>query len=942
MKKGTGSFPCKSKPGCGSFRLYPDLKDGASTTVCVLVASALNIPLEVVTSSSTGSTSTQQPGNATTPEISGGDANRESWSSAVCCWDWQCSTCVRVGGIEVPATSASVAEHRPLLLGPSGVVSGVRAVCSALVAAGPAELAVAFRGCAGTSNAWRISEWTDWAIDTLRAALVGVNQCSIIEAFDYLEAHLNSTGGVLVCPESALGEDKRKKGPEHSLNGTASSKKLQEQNNKEMYKIGASSPFIADFYVWTILRWHRYSGAFIGWPSISRYFSWVSQSSPVISALSRCPPPPKPSQWPISRSPNNTKIDAATLSENRSLASPSAGECKQETNTRPEYYVTTAINYTNGPPHMGHAYEAITSDVISRYHRLYGRDVYFLTGTDEHGQKIANTAALAGKSPKEMCDGFAEGFQVLNRSLDISNDFFIRTTMESHKKVCQALWNTVKANGDIYLDTYVGWYCEREETFVTEMEAKLTDYKDPVSGKPYSKMEEASYFFRMSKYQTRLIKHINDNPECIQPENRRQEILLRLAEPLSDLSCSRTSFSWGVPVPGDPKHIMYVWFDALTNYYSGCDPPNGPRMHYWPADVHVIGKDIAWFHTVIWPCMLMAAGIPLAATVFCHGFVTAADGRKMSKSLGNVVSPADILKSFSSDTFRYFIIKEAKYGADLRFDVDNVIDLHNSELADVLGNLAHRATSLCAKFCDGKVPAISAPEGAPPFDVELLAEEVKQALHKFQLQEISEAVIAACKETNKYLTEWAPWSLSDFTLRQKVVRAVLEAVYVLAHFLDPIIPNAAGQLFHKLRTERTTVPKLSVWYDNLLPGTQVEIGDILFEKKKPRVAELLIQRSELRVATVVSVLPPPAKAGPKVGLLTVAVDPGAAEPRTALVHLDAIGSPTTAPQSATDLVGAKVVVLCNVKNLGTKGVSPQVVVMAMTCNQRTACWNVRH
>ena len=377
------------------------------------------------------------------------------------------------------------------------------------------------------------------------------------------------------------------------------------------------------------------------------------------------------------------------------------------------YYITTAINYTNGPAHMGHAFEAATADALARYARVRGgRDggVQFVTGTDEHGEKIAKTAAENDSKPIELCNKvrkegvsvapksflawtasrmhwfccaptyptnfnkpahsplssrqYVTGFQCLNQRILISNDDYIRTTSERHMHTAQALWKRCADAGDIYLDSYSGWYNVREETFVTDSDAQLADYKDPVSGKPLKKVEEASYFFKMSNFHDRLVQHIKDNPEFIRPEQHRNQILTRLADDrLRDLSISRTSFDWGIPVPEgfDEKHVMYVWFDALSNYLTGVDalganePDAGPNdlAKYWPADVHIIGKDILWFHTVIWPTILMSAGLPLPKTVFAHGFVNDKEGKKMSKSLGNVVDPHDMLDKYPVDIFRW-------------------------------------------------------------------------------------------------------------------------------------------------------------------------------------------------------------------------------------------------------------------------------------------------
>jgi len=331
------------------------------------------------------------------------------------------------------------------------------------------------------------------------------------------------------------------------------------------------------------------------------------------------------------------------------------------------FYITTAINYSNGAPHIGHAYEAATSDVIARHQRLTAKEahpVYFVTGSDEHGQKIAEQAAKEEMEPIEVCDKYVAGFKVLNQRLRVTNDDYVRTTSDRHKRTAKELWNRCHAAGDIYLDTYQGWYNVREETFVTETEAQQNDYKDPVSGLPYRQVEEESYFFKMSKYKERLIQYIEvDNPDFIQPINHKNLILQRLkSDDLRDLSISRTTFNWGIAVPEGfhDHHVMYVWLDALSNYLTGVnglgvndDGSIDSLEKFWPASVHIIGKDILWFHTVIWPCLLMSAGVPLPKVVFAHGFVNDKEGKKMSKSIGNIVDPHDMLDKYDVDTFRW-------------------------------------------------------------------------------------------------------------------------------------------------------------------------------------------------------------------------------------------------------------------------------------------------
>lgn len=308
-----------------------------------------------------------------------------------------------------------------------------------------------------------------------------------------------------------------------------------------------------------------------------------------------------------------------------------------------KFYLTTAISYTNGYPHIGHAYEFIISDILARYYRIYGYRTFFLTGADEHGQKVATSAEKAGRTPKDHCDIFVEAFKRLDSMLNISFDRYIRTTDEDHVKTSQLLWDRCKQ--DIYLGSYEGWYNEREECFVSDADATASDFKDIGSGLPLKLVKEESYFFKMSLFCDRLIEYIENFPDFIQPELHRNSILYRLRnEGLKDLSISRTSFNWGIPVPNHPEHVMYVWFDALANYLSGIDGLNSESSlaTFWPPNVHIIGKDIIWFHCVIWPCILMSAGISLPKCVFSHGFVNASDGRKMSKSFNNTIDPFDV------------------------------------------------------------------------------------------------------------------------------------------------------------------------------------------------------------------------------------------------------------------------------------------------------------
>jgi len=526
------------------------------------------------------------------------------------------------------------------------------------------------------------------------------------------------------------------------------------------------------------------------------------------------------------------------------------------------YYITTAINYTNGPAHMGHAYEGATADCIARYARLkYGSGgCYFLTGSDEHGQKIANTAEAMNQAPIEICDKYVTGFQCLNQRILVSNDDYLRTTSERHKATAQVLWRKCAANtsnheeGDIYLDAYSGWYNVREETFVTDTEAEASEFKDPSSGLPLKRVEEESYFFRMSAYHDRLVEYIEQHPEFIMPGKHRNLILSRLrSDRLRDLSISRTTFSWGIQVPQPEfksNHVMYVWFDALSNYLTGIDAlglnqEKENLRHVWPADVHIIGKDILWFHTVIWPCILMSAGMSLPKTVFAHGFVNDEEGKKMSKSLGNVVDPHDMLDKYPVDTFRWYLCCEAPYGGELNFNPDSLMNRHNSDLCDTLGNLVHRTTNLCKKYCNGTVPdveniicsnCIDGKESTFPgvIDFEKVRSEFLSKMDSFELEAGASLAIAEFRNVNGYLTEKSPWHLKgdEHTVtRQVIVRATLEAVYALSHLLLPFIPAGAKKIFDKLGTPpKTPLTDLKGSLRNLSPGVTVNIGDVLYSK----------------------------------------------------------------------------------------------------------------
>ncbi|CRG97365.1 methionine--tRNA ligase, putative [Plasmodium gallinaceum] len=521
-----------------------------------------------------------------------------------------------------------------------------------------------------------------------------------------------------------------------------------------------------------------------------------------------------------------------------------------------KFYITTAINYVNGDPHIGHAYEVVLADVIARYHRNIGRCTFFTSGSDEHGIKIANQAKKNNITPKELCDRNVLKFQKLNNILNISLDYYVRTTSNTHKDIVKNVWSICEKNGDIYLGEYEGWYNIREETYVPENEAKLMNYMDPLNNVKLEKMKEPSYFFKMSKYQEKLIKHINNNPHFIQPEQKRNEILQRLKEPLNDLSCSRTNFSWGISVPNDPKHVMYVWMDALLNYYSNCFIDKEKEM-FWPADVHIIGKDITWFHSVIFPSILMSSNLELPKSIFSHGFVLAADGKKMSKSFGNVIDPFEIIETYGSDAFRFHVIKESKQGCDMRFDVDNLIDMCNSDLADTIGNLVQRTLSLCQSSNNSKIPPFFPEYNIDlPFNLLYFINRVEYHMKNFCVQKCCEKTVNVCKDLNKYLTDLAPWKYKQEENNKKlhIIRIMLESIYFIAHYLDIFVPSIASQIFKKLNSPKKKIVDLSPWLNNLKEGVIINNDNILFKKFEVVSAKIKMQKVIMRVCKITNII----------------------------------------------------------------------------------------
>ncbi len=504
------------------------------------------------------------------------------------------------------------------------------------------------------------------------------------------------------------------------------------------------------------------------------------------------------------------------------------------------FYVTTPIYYVNDVPHIGHAYTTIAADVIARFNRLQGNNVFFLTGTDEHGQKIERTAESNGEKPIELADRVVERFQNLSDALNITNDDFIRTTEKRHKSAVEEIFRRIEESGDIYLSEYEGWYDVRNEAFITETQYEeimgLPEEKRPT----IEKVKEESYFFRLSKYQDPLLEYYKEHPEFVQPNYRLNEVTRFVEGGLKDLSVSRTTFTWGIPVPGNSKHVIYVWFDALTNYLTGVGFPSDERMfnENWPADVHLVGKDILRFHAVYWPAFLMSAGLPLPKKVFAHGWWTV-EGEKMSKSVGNVVDPYQVVEEFGADVFRYFLLREIPFGQDGDFSKGAIVARVNGELANGLGNLVSRTLGMIEKYFDAVVPE--------PGGLKMEDESVRdKALSTIELVENEMNEIAFHKalvslwdfigDVNKYVDESAPWTLAKEKNEERlgtVLWTIVQAIGAVTILIYPFMPESAEKIWERLGCPQPINSKLlsdAKEWGIVKPGQTVKKGQSLFPR----------------------------------------------------------------------------------------------------------------
>jgi methionyl-tRNA synthetase len=497
---------------------------------------------------------------------------------------------------------------------------------------------------------------------------------------------------------------------------------------------------------------------------------------------------------------------------------------------RESFYITTAIAYPNGVPHIGHAYEAIATDALARFQRLDGKDVFFLTGTDEHGLKMIQTAEAEKLPTMEVATRNARRFKEMDQRLNISFDRFIRTTEEQHHRSSQEIWKRMADNGDIYLDSYAGWYSVRDEAYYAEDETVVGDdgVRRGPQGTPVEWVEEKSYFFKLSAYQDRLLALYDNQPDFIGPDSRKNEVISFVKSGLRDLSISRTTFDWGVKVPGAPEHVMYVWVDALTNYITGVGFPDesDPNWHYWPADVHIIGKDIIRFHAVYWPAFLMSAGIPVQKRLYAHGFLFNR-GEKMSKSVGNVVDPFNLADQYGVDQVRYFFLREVPFGQDGSYNHEAIVARINADLANDLGNLAQRSLSMIAKQYQGVLPE---PGAFSDNDKAILAQAdgmialARTAMATQQIHQALNAVWAVVAEANRYFAGEAPWALAktDPARQGTVLYVTAEVVRQIAILAQPAMPESAAKLLDSLG-----IPQAARGFASLDGATRIQPGSQL-------------------------------------------------------------------------------------------------------------------
>jgi methionyl-tRNA synthetase len=472
-----------------------------------------------------------------------------------------------------------------------------------------------------------------------------------------------------------------------------------------------------------------------------------------------------------------------------------------------KFYITTAIDYVNAEPHIGHAYQKIIADVLARWHSLQGKEVFFLTGTDEHGKKVAKAAKESGKSPKEFSDQLSKKFQKAWKTLNIKPNRFIRTTDPDHERTVEEITRKINKSGDIYKGKYEGLYCTDCEAYYTERESQ--DLKCPIHNKPLEKLKEETYFFKLSKYKTFLLNLYKKHPEFILPKEKRKEVTNRVKEELKDLSITRTSITWGIPFPLDKKHVFYVWYEALINYYTGIN--NTKLKDFWPANLHILGKDNTWFHAVIWPAMLKSAELSIPISTFNHGFLTF-NNQKISKSLGNTISPNTLVEKYTTDTIRYFCIRHFPFGEDGNFDEKALIERHNNELANKLGNLVSRVSTLAEKY---------GLEINTPIESKLAINKVTKLIENYELDKALNEIFAFIDSLNEYIQEKKPWESKDPKIIYRLANGIKDATILLI----PFIPETSEKIAKIFNFELT----LKSLQQPLIPS-KIKKSEILFKK----------------------------------------------------------------------------------------------------------------
>jgi len=504
------------------------------------------------------------------------------------------------------------------------------------------------------------------------------------------------------------------------------------------------------------------------------------------------------------------------------------------------FYITTPIYYPSGKPHMGHAYSSIVADIFARFKRLENYNVLFLTGTDEHGQKIQKEAKKYNKDPKIFCDELSETFKSLTKILNLSNNDFIRTTEKRHHKSVIEIWNRLVESGDIYLDKYSGWYSVSDEAFYDEDEIENINQKkvSKSSGSTVEWVEEESYFFKLSSWSNKLLEFYNTNPNFILPTSRKNEVVKFVEKGLKDLSISRTSFKWGIPVPKNEKHVIYVWLDALTNYISALNFPDikdKKFKDFWPADIHIIGKDILRFHAVFWPAFLLAAKLPLPKKVFGHGWILS-DDKKMSKSLGNILDPIEIIDKYGVDQLRYYLVKEVSLGNDGSISMENLKNCINNDLANNYGNLCQRVFSFIKKNCDNKIPKSSKLDNLDKKLLDNLRNNIPKLINLMNKQDLNEyikMVVNFSFEANKYFNDSEPWAIkkNNPERMKTILHTIVQQIKNITILLSPIIPNATDKVFSimNLSNENITIDKIND--DNFINyEKKLDNLEILFNK----------------------------------------------------------------------------------------------------------------